>query len=489
MPLPRRQVLVIGSLAIAFLVSVSAPSSFAGTKKARKPNFVFFLIDDMGWTDAKCYGSSFYHTPNIDKLARSGVRFTNGYAACPVCSPTRLSIMTGKYPARLDATNYFTGRRRGKLLPAEYRNHMPLSEVTLAEALKASGYATGFFGKWHLGGEGFEPTKQGFDVNVGGHVRGSPRSYFSPYRNPYLKDGPKGEHLADRLATEAMDFITKHSDEPFLVYLSFYSVHTPLQAKPKLIQKYKGKQKLLPKSKLATGLPRFGKEGKNKLRQVQDHAIYAGMVETMDANIGRVLDHLEKLNLDDNTVVIFTSDNGGLCTSEGWPTSNLPLRAGKGWLYEGGVRVPFIIRWPGNAPPSRTCEVPVISTDFYPTMLEMAGLRQRPKQHTDGVSLVNLLRGRAKDIERPLYWHYPHYSNQGGTPGSSVRLGDYVLIEFFEDKHVELYNIKKDLGQKHDLAKKMSDRAAEMRTMLHRWRQSVDANLPRPNPNWKKKRN
>ncbi len=483
MNLPRRRLFVLSLLAIVTLIGLCAESSHAGAKKSRKPNFVFFLIDDMGWTDAKCYGSSFYHTPNIDKLAKTGMRFTNGYAACPVCSPTRLSIMTGKYPVRLKATNFFTGRRKGKLLPAEYRNNMPLNEFTLAEALKAGGYATGFFGKWHLGGKGFEPTKQGFDVNVGGNVRGSPPSYFSPYRNPALKDGPKGEHLADRLASEAINFISKHKDEPFLVYLSFYSVHTPLQAKQKLIKKYKGKQKLLPK----TGLPRFGLEGKRKLRQVQDHAVYAGMVETMDNNVGRVLDHLKKLNLDENTVVIFTSDNGGLSTSEGWPTANLPLRAGKGWLYEGGVRVPFIVRWPGNTKPGRTSDVPVISTDFYPTMLDMAGLKKRPKQHVDGVSLVGLLRGKEKYLKRPLFWHYPHYSNQGGTPGSSVRVGDYVLIEFFEDKHVELYNITKDIGQKQDLAKKMPDRVTQMHNMLKQWRKSVDANMPRPNPNWKKK--
>lgn len=447
-----------------------------------KPNVVFFLIDDMGWTDAGCFGSKFYETPNLDRLAKTSARFTNGYAACPVCSPTRISIMTGKYPARLDTTDYFTGGRKGKLLPAEYRNYMPLDEFTLAEALKAAGYATGFFGKWHMGGDGYEPTKQGFDVNVGGFVRGSPPSYFSPYRNPNLKDGPKGEHLADRLTTEAIRFIDQHKNEPFLVYLSYYSVHTPLQAKKELIAKYREK-----KDKMKIEGPLFQQEGARKVRVVQEHAVYAGMVETMDTNIGRVLDHLDKLGIAENTIVIFTADNGGLSTSEGHPTANVPLRAGKGWLYEGGIRVPWLIRWPGKTKAGDVIDTPVISTDFYLTILEMAGLKSRPQQHVDGVSLVPLLTHKGTLADRSLYWHYPHYGNQGGSPGGALRTGNYVLIEKFEDNSVELYDLSKDLSQKNNLTKAMPERTQRMLQQLRDWRREVDANMPRPNPQWQEK--
>ena len=467
--------LVVTLLAVA--------DSHASQGKKRLPNFVFFLVDDLGWADLGCQGSTFYETPNIDKFAKTAMRFTDGYAACPVCSPTRASIMTGKYPARMNITNWFSGMNKGKLLPAEYVHHLPLSEVTLAEALREAGYRTAFFGKWHLGGEGFEPTKQGFDLNVGGFRRGSPPSYFSPYKNPYLKDGPKGEHLPYRLASEAISFIEKNKENPFLVYLSFYSVHTPLRAKQNLIAKYKDKAAKLPKA----DRPDFGKEGNRKFRQVQNHAVYAGMVESMDTNVGRVLDKLEELNLDENTIVLFTSDNGGLATSEGWPTTNLPLRAGKGWLYEGGVREAFLIRWPGHTPPGSTCNVPVISNDFYPTMLEMAGLKARPKQHVDGVSLVPLLTQKGKLPDRALYWHYPHYSKQGGRPSASIRKGDFVLIKHYEDNSLELFNLKKDLGQKTNLAKKMPEQTMELHRMLQAWQQDVEARMPRPNPNWKGK--
>ncbi len=468
---------LVAAISLTILAVVAAPLHAADEK--RKPNIVFFLVDDMGWTDAGCFGSKFYETPNIDSLAKNGLRFTNAYAACPVCSPTRASIMTGKYPARMDLTNYFTGTRRGKLLPAEYKNFMPLSEVTLAEALKSAGYSTCFVGKWHLGGEGYEPTKQGFDINVGGNRRGSPPSYFSPYRNPQLKDGPKGEHLTDRLTTEAIKFVEANKKNPFLLYLSFYSVHIPLQAKKDLIEKYRQKASKLPKSKG----PKFKKERYNKrVRVVQDHAVYAAMMETLDRNIGRVLDKLKELNLDDNTIVFFFSDNGGLSTAEGSPTANVPLRTGKGWLYEGGVREPCIIRWPGVTKARTTNDTPIISTDFYPTILQMAGLPLRPKQHVDGVSLVPILKGKGELPDRPLFWHYPHYSNQGDRPGGSIRVGDFVLIEHYEDGSLELFNLKTDLSQTENLAKKMPKKAAEMHRQLRQWRRDVDAKMPREDP-------
>lgn len=466
--------------------ALALPRALTAAEPKRKLNFVFFLVDDLGWADLGCTGSTFYETPNVDALAAAGMRFTDGYAACPVCSPTRASIMAGKYPARMDTTDWFGGRRAGKLLPAPYKNYLPLEEVTVAEALKAAGYRTFFAGKWHLGGQAYFPEKQGFDINKGGHHRGSPPGgYFSPFRNPKLTDGPKGQHLADRLGDESVAFLDSVKDQPFLLYLSFYSVHTPLQAKKELIEKYKAKAGKLPKS----DSPEFLPEGRRKARQIQKHPVYSGMVQVMDENVGKVLGKLDKLGLAGNTAVIFMSDNGGLSTSEGSPTSNLPLRAGKGWLYEGGIREPMIVRWPGVTKPGSTCDVPVISTDFYPTMLEMAGLKARPEQHVDGVSLASLLAGRKKTLDRKaIYWHYPHYGNQGGRPGSAVRAGDYKLIEFFEDNSVELYNLKEDIGEKNDLAAKMPDKVAELRGMLRAWRKEVDAKMMKPNPRWKPRR-
>ncbi len=465
-------------------ISVAIGRSLAAASENRKPNFVFFLIDDMGWKDAGCYGSSFYETPNIDRLAAQGTRFTDAYAACPVCSPTRVSIMTGKYPARIDLTDYLVGRRRGKLIPADYIHQMPLEEVTVAEAFKDAGYRTCFVGKWHLGKEPYSPERQGFDVNIGGWRAGHPYAgYFSPYKNPKLEDGPKGEYLTDRLTDESIRFLEASKDKPFLLYLSHYAVHTPLQAKKAIIEKYKAKAEGLPPP---TG-PKWRPEGKRRCRQIQDHAVYAAMVQSMDESIGRVLDKLEQLGVADNTIVIFMSDNGGLSTSEGHPTSNVPLRAGKGWLYEGGIREPMIVKWPGVTQAGSLCREPVISTDFYPTMLEMAGLPKRPQQHRDGASLVPLLKDPSKSLDRQaIFWHYPHYGNQGGSPGGAVRAGAYKLIESYEDDHVELYNLKKDIGEKHDLSKEMPEKAAELRAMLHRWRKAVDAKMPRPNPDWGK---
>lgn len=449
-----------------------------------KRNFVFILADDLGWTDLGCTGSTFYETPHLDRLASEGMRFTQAYAACPVCSPTRASILAGRYPARMDTTDWFgapqpetahnhpTGTK--PLLPAPYLEHMPLEEVTLAEALKDAGYATFFAGKWHLGGDGFLPTDQGFDINKGGHHRGSPPGgYFSPYNNPNLEDGPKGEHLPDRLASETAQFIEANQDQPFLAYLSFYSVHTPLQGRPDLVEKYKGKD---------APADAWGEEGDRKVRLAQNHAVYAAMVEAMDAAVGKVLDTLRRLGLDDTTCVIFMSDNGGLSTSEGHPTSNVPLRAGKGWLYEGGIREPMIIRCPGVTEPGSTCHAPVTSTDFYPTMLELAGLPARPEQHVDGMSLVPLLQG-AESLDRDaLYWHYPHYGNQGGSPGAAVRAGDWKLIEYFEDDHVELYNVRYDVSETHDLGADKPALAEELRAKLHAWQKAVNAKFPSPSP-------
>jgi len=462
------------------IIHLTAPASGQSTDTpSPPPNFVFFLVDDLGWRDLGCYGSSFYETVNIDGLAGSGARFTNAYAACPVCSPTRASIMAGKYPARMDTTDYFGGRRKGKLLPAKYNDRLAHEEITIAEALKKAEYATFFAGKWHLGPEGFWPEDQGFDVNHGGISRGGPyggKRYFSPYGNPRLTDGPDGEHLPDRLATEAVKFIEANKEQPFFAYVSFYSVHTPLIARADLRKKYQEKKQRFELQ------PEWGQEGARKVRLVQEHAVYAGMVEAMDLAVGKVLDTLDRLDLNNRTVIFLMSDNGGLSTSEGHPTSNLPLRAGKGWLYEGGIREPMIVRWPGVTKPASIIDTPVISTDFYPTILAMAGLPPAPEQHMDGIDLTPLLLGVRHSDPRPLFWHYPHYGNQGGSPGGAVRLGSYKLIEWFEDDRIELYNLSADSGETRDLAATLPNKAEELRKRLHAWRKSVEAKMPRPNP-------
>ncbi len=451
----------------------------------RPPNVVFFLVDDLGWADLGCYGSGFYDTPNVDRLAASGQRFTDAYAACPVCSPTRASILTGKYPARLATTDYFGARqperwqRNTRLLPAAYEDRLAHEEVTLAEALEEAGYATFFAGKWHLGPEGHWPEDQGFDVNRGGITRGGPYGgdkYFSPYGNPRLEDGPAGEHLPDRLATETVRFIEEQKEAPFFAYLSFYSVHTPLMCPQDLQEKYRQR-------KSERGLEaEWGQEHRRKVRHVQEHAVYAGMVESMDRAVGKVLAAIERLGIADDTIVIFMSDNGGLSTSEGHPTSNLPLRAGKGWIYEGGIREPMIIRWPGMTEPNGVCSVPVTSTDFYPTILEMVGVPGRPGQRGDGVSLVPLLSGK-QELERDaIFWHYPHYGNQGGAPAGAIRAGNWKLIEWYEDGQLELFDLATDLGERRDVAAEHPDLVADLHARLVAWRADTGARMPQKNP-------
>ncbi|MEM7310308.1 MAG: sulfatase [Planctomycetota bacterium] len=476
---------------LALLAACTAPEPADGAAAdgpQRPPNVVFFLVDDLGWTDLGCFGSSFYETPHLDALAASGMRFTNAYAACPVCSPTRASLMTGKYPQRVGITDYISPagtnqpdlwKRKTPLLPAPYADRLPLEEVTLAEAFGQAGYATFFAGKWHLGPDGWWPEAQGFDENQGGITRGGPyggKKYFSPYGNPRLTDGPEGEHLPDRLAREAARFIEENRDRPFFAYVSFYSVHTPLLAREDLREKYAARS-----SELATPEDAlWGREGQRKVRLVQEHAVYAGMVEAMDAAVGTVLARLDELGLADDTIVVFTSDNGGLSTSEGHPTSNLPLRGGKGWLYEGGVREPTIVRAPGVTAARSESDAVVTSPDFYPTLLELCGLPRRPEQHLDGASFVAALRG--EPFERgPVFWHYPHYGNQGGSPGAAVRDGDHKLIRFFETNRVELYDLSRDPSEQHDLAAAEPAAAARLGTELSGWQARVGALFPTDN--------
>ncbi len=438
------------------------------------PNFVFILIDDLGWRDLACYGSGFYDTPAVDHLAAEGMKFTDAYAAAPVCSPTRASIMAGKYPARMDTTDWFGGDKAGKLLPAEYIHHLPQAETTVADSLAEAGYRTGYIGKWHLGEEGCWPEDRGFEVNIGGWSAGSPKSYFPPYENPKLSDGPAGEYLTDRLTDEAVEFIGSNSDRPFLLYLAHYAVHTPIQAKADLVARYEQKA-----AGLGDAGPEFFEADGVKQRRIQNHPTYAAMIDSVDRSVARVMEKLRQLGLEDDTVIVFTSDNGGLSTSQGWPTSNLPLRTGKGWPYEGGIRVPLIVKWPGVTAAGGVTDTPVISNDFYPTMLEMASLPARPRQHVDGASMAGLLRGEAAEAQRPLFWHYPHYSDQGGRPAGAVRLGRWKLIEFFEDFRLELYDLREDVGEENNLAEQMPQKADELKNLLHKWRAEVEAKMPR----------
>jgi len=467
----------------------AADDSSAGSR--RIPNMVFFLVDDLGWKDLGCYGSTFHETPHVDRLAREGMRFTQAYAACPVCSPTRASIMTGKYPdrvgisAHIDPQGYNqpeNWKRNSPLLPPHYNDRLGLEETTLAEALRAAGYSTYFAGKWHLGPQGSWPEDQGFDINKGGVELGGPyrgKKYFSPYGNPRLEDGPPGEYLTDRLASETVRFIEAHKDKPFLAFHSFYSVHEPLMAPQDRVAKYQDKAK-----QMTFSGPRFKRERNQQVNQVQDHAVYAAMVASMDMAVGRVLEALDDAGLAEKTIVVFMSDNGGLSTAQGMPTSNVPLRGGKGWLYEGGIREPMIIRWPGVVRPGSVCPVPVISMDFYPTLLEMAGLPLRPEQHRDGRSLVPLLKGAPELDREALYWSYPHYNIQGGQPGAAIRCGQWKLIEWYEEKRIELYQLSEDIEEAHDLAAAHQDKAQELHGKLDAWRKALKVAMPVPNPKY-----
>jgi arylsulfatase A len=454
---------------------------FLGTMLAQpRLNVVFMLIDDLGWTDLSCYGSDYYETPHVDRLAGQGMRFTDAYAASCVCSPTRASILTGKYPGRLHITHAIPiqGSERLKgplpLLEAIYTKNLPLEEFTLAEALKDAGYATASMGKWHVcWDKGFYPEYQGFDLNVGGNNMGNPGNYFHPYNGSWrmtaghprirwntLPDGPPGEYLTDRLTDEALVFMEEHRQRPFFLYLSHYAVHTPLQAKKELIEYYEKKP---------------GTPGHR-------NATYAAMIQSVDQSLGRVMDKLKELGIEDRTVVFFTSDNGG----HGRITSHQPLRGNKGNFYEGGIRVPLIVKWPGVIQPGSQCRVPVISTDFYPTILTMAELPPRPSQHMDGLDIVPLLRQTGLPQRDALYWHYPNYIGaghpDGARPCSVILMSPWKLIESLEDQRLQLYNLQEDLGEQHDLAQQMPAKAMEMRQMLERWRGESKVQMPMPNP-------
>ncbi len=456
-----------------------------------QPNLILILIDDLGWRDLRCYGSTFYQTPNLDRLCAQGLRFTDAYAACPVCSPTRASILTGRYPARVGVTDWIGGHSRGKLLEVPYVDHLPLTEKSLARTLREAGYATWHVGKWHLGEDTSLIARHGFDVNVGGCGWGLPKNgYFSPWGIPTLADGPQGEYLTDRLTDEAIRLIRQNDGQPFFLNLWYYAVHTPIQAKADKIVKYEAIARELGLDEAETFRPgeyfpcEHKRDRRVMRRLLQSDATYAAMVESLDENIGRLLQALDEEGLTQDTAILFTSDNGGLATSEGSPTCNAPLAEGKGWMYEGGTREPLIVRWSGVTAPGGVCHTPVTSTDFYPTMLEMAGLDLLPEQHCDGVSLAPLLRGEGDLAREAIYWHYPHYGNQGGTPGSSIRCGEYKLIEFYEDRHRELYHLGDDIAEEHDLSADEPGLTRDLGDALAAWRDEVGALIPQPNPGY-----
>ena len=464
--------------------ALAAPTPSAAPATPR-PNVVFILADDLGQRDLGVYGSTFHETPQLDQLAAQGMRFNQAYAACSVCSPTRASLLTGRYPARVGITDWLPGRTSKpdeKLRAPALPEALPPGTTTFAHAFRAAGYRTAFIGKWHLGDAPEQlPDRFGFDVNIGGSGRGGPSSYFSPYRLPNLTDGPPGEHLDDRLTREAVDFIGRAVAEqkPFLVYLSHYAVHNPLQPKPELRAKFAAKLAASPSDEpeFATGAP----DGRVRIRQT--NPTYAAMVANLDASVGAVRAALEKLGVADNTIIVFTSDNGGLSTSEGHPTANTPLRTGKGWPYEGGVREPFLVAWPARIAAGSVTDQAITSPDLFPTLLELAGLPADRTGPVDGVSFASVLLGRATALpERPLFWHYPHYSNQRGRPNSAVRLGRWKLVEWLEDGRVELFDVSQDLSEQHDVAAAQPAVTADLRRQLHAWRESVGAKLPTPNP-------
>lgn len=518
-------------------ISHAVAAVAAERQSAGKFNVIFFLVDDLGWADMGFEGSKFYHTPNIDRFSKQGVNFTHAYAACPVCSPTRASILTGEYPGRLHLTDWLPGRKEfpfQKLKNAETIQHLPYDQPTLPVVLKENGYHTAIFGKWHLGEEPDTTQRQGFELHVPDWNKGWPNeTYFAPYNMKGLEGGTNGEYLTDRLTTEALKWVEQNRDHPFFLYLAHFAVHDPIQGRKDLVAKYEDELKHSPKPKgppfileanpddadapsrqaLDSMLQEKPYQGYSmlphrtaKIKQHQDNPQFAGMVESMDESLGRVLAKLKELKLDDNTIVIYFSDNGGMSAAnfgnprkviakgnlnKAYSTSNLPLRGGKGWLYEGGIREPLIVYWPRMGKHGTVCDVPVISTDFYATILDMLHVQSATTGNdgVDGMSIVPLLKGDkpgAEKIEnRALYWHWPHYSNHGAqSPGGAVRYGDYKLIEYYENNTVQLFDLKNDPGEQRDLAASEHAKVQELTEMLHNWRKNVNAEMPVPNPNF-----
>ncbi len=464
LPLPHRSRLLAIFALLAGAWGTAGPGAQAATP--RPLNVVLIVADDLGAHDLGVTGSTFHETPHLDRLAADGLRFTQAYSACTVCSPSRAAILTGRYPARLKLTDWIKGHERpeAKLRVPDWTMHLPLTEVTLAEHLQRAGFFTGHLGKWHQGGEGFEPEKQGFAVNLGGDHRGQPPSYFSPYGLPRLPDGPPGEYLTDREGEEAVKFIQAHRDQPFFLNYWPYAVHTPLQAPAELIAKYTAKA--------------------SRLGGRQTNATYAAMLERLDTAVGRIRDALATHGLTDRTLVVFTSDNGGLVLGRQPPTSNHPLNAGKGSPFEGGHRVPLIAAWPGVTRAGAVCAEPVMGIDLLPTLLDAVGLAASTGK-VDGVSLVPVLRDPTRTLGRALFWHYPHYHPGGATPYAAVRAGDWKLVQYYETGINALFNLVTDPGESRDLGPEQPAKAMELARQLFAWQGNVGAQWPMPNPAWK----
>ena len=511
---------------------VSTTSVTAGNTR---PNIIFFLVDDMGSMDVGYQGSQFYETPHIDSFAKHGVVFSNAYAASHVCSPSRASIISGQYPARLHLTDWLPGRKNfpfQKLANADIVQHLPYEITTLPEILKQNGYATAIFGKWHLGEDSLSTQMQGFDIHVPEYNKGWPNgTYFAPYNMKGLEGGHDGEYLTDRLTDEAIKYIEENKEKPFFLFLSHFAVHDPIEGRPDLVEKYKRKLKgmnfpdqppfilepnpddsvQLSRKELNELLIREEYKGFElsphrtvKVKQFQDNVQFAAMVESVDESFGRIISELDKLGLRENTIVIFFSDNGGMSAAnyfkpdrkispknldKAFSTSNLPLRGGKGWLYEGGIREPLIIQWKGKTPGKGSiCNVSVISTDFYPTIIDLAGIPAPANMVLDGMSIAPVLQKpdtSSKINSRALFWHFPQYSNHGQqSPGGAVRCGDYKLLEYFENFQVQLFNLKQDPGEQHDLSREMPGKVKELRKMLADWRKKIKANMPYSNPDY-----
>ena len=503
---------------IPLLLLLVATFMVSCSKQKKQPNIIFFLVDDLGWTDVGCYGSSFYETPAIDQLAKEGVKFDDAYTTCHVCSPSRMSILTGKYPARTDLTEWLGGKKERdheKLHSAKKANALPKGEITIAETLRRHGYATANYGKAHLRRD---PKTYGFDEEITGWVG----SFYYPFGGHPGPDGKydktlpakEGDYFTDKLTDAALDFIERKKDQPFFVHLEHFAVHDPIQGRKDFVEKYKKKLAGMPledrpdyilegnpdePAPLEASIAEMKKNQRPEdfinnrvgwVKQKQDNVEFAGMVSAMDESLARIRAKLEELNIADNTIIIFTSDNGGMSASnrfrnikntmDTWfASSMLPLRGGKGWLYEGGIRVPLIVHWPGHTEPGMVTDVPVIGTDFYPTLLEMLDLPLMPEQHKDGISFMPLLEGTPYNGHDAFYWHFPHYSNHGNqSPGGAVRAGQYKLLEYFENGSVQLFDLENDLGEQHDISKENPEMTQKLLKMLQDWRKETDAKMP-----------
>jgi arylsulfatase A len=499
----------IASFLAAFFLSFASPLSMTSAA-GPQPNIVLILVDDLGWADLSCTGSTFYETPHIDALAQSGALFTDAYAASPVCSPTRASILSGKYPSRI-GMSYLAGVRgpcgqSHKLAPPPVVGNIPHEDTTLAEALKAAGYTTAHLGKWHLQGHGEKgtdnfPDKHGFDINIAGQNAGQPGSYHYPYQSKHhpqmdvigMDDGKKGDYLTDALTSKAIEFVKGHAEKPFFLNLWYYTVHTPIEPRKDKLEKYSAKAKSLG---FDQSIPEAIQEHQSLSKSRQDNPSYAAMVESLDENVGRLMAELERLGLKEKTIVIFFSDNGGLSTGNGpnMPTANLPLRAGKAWLYEGGIREPLIISYPPKIKAGVQITEPVVSTDIFPTVLGLAGLPLMPEQHVDGHDLGPLVVGHNPTLDREaIYFHLPHYHHINTMgPSGAIRSGDYKLIEVFETGKKELYNVREDIGETHDLAAEAPELVGKLSKMLDQWRQVSGAKMAllyplyAPEKDWRK---